>query len=65
MGGFSFLIEICKITTQITYTYYNKLFNEVKMAINILKDKQIQESKPREKVYFLNDGGGIKISSKT
>lgn len=34
------------------------------MAINILKDKQIQESKPKEKVYFLNDGGGLRLAVK-
>lgn len=34
------------------------------MAINILKDKQIQEAKSKEKVYFFNDGGGLRLAIK-
>ncbi|WP_419234092.1 tyrosine-type recombinase/integrase [Aliarcobacter cryaerophilus] len=33
-------------------------------SINILKDIQIKQAKPKEKEYFLNDGGGLRISIK-
>lgn len=29
-----------------------------------MKDKQVQESKPKDKVYFLNDGGGLRLAVK-
>lgn len=34
-------------------------------SINILKDIQIKKAKPKEKDYFLNDGGGLRIKIKT
>ncbi|WP_198304216.1 tyrosine-type recombinase/integrase [Arcobacter vandammei] len=34
------------------------------MALNILKDKTVKEAKPQEKVYFLNDGGGLRLAVK-
>lgn len=32
------------------------------MALNILKDKQIQEAKAKETKYFLNDGAGLRLA---
>jgi len=48
-----------KIPPKITKDYYS-------MAIvNILKDIQIKQAKPKDKDYFLNDGGGLRIAIKT
>lgn len=33
--------------------------------VNILKDIQIKQAKPKDKDYFLNDGGGLRIAIKT
>ena len=32
------------------------------MALNILKDKEIKEAKAKEKLYFFNDGGGLRLA---
>ena len=34
------------------------------MALNILKDKEIKEAKAKEKLYFFNDGGGLRLAVK-
>ena len=33
--------------------------------VNRLKDIQIKQAKPKDKDYFLNDGGGLRIAIKT
>ena len=30
-------------------------------SLNLLKDIQIKQAKPKEKEYFLNDGGGLRL----
>ena len=34
------------------------------MALNILKDKDIKDAKAKEKLYFFNDGGGLRLAVK-
>jgi hypothetical protein len=55
-----------KFTTQTTiFVRYNRAFKGDIMALNILKDKEIKEAKPKEKIYFLNDGGGLRLKVDT
>jgi hypothetical protein len=35
------------------------------MAINLLTDRKVQSSKPREKEYLLSDGGGLHLRVRT